>query len=287
MSIKIFKQLTKFRLSLTVLFSAITGYFLAIDTVNYISLSLLFFGGFFVTAGANSFNQIIEREYDALMTRTNKRPIPTKQISLNNAIYFSTIISILGFIMLNIISFKCFYLGLLSFLFYIYIYTPLKRKTSLAIFFGAVPGAMPCLLGWVAAVDDFSLASGILFAVQFFWQFPHFIAISWIRDHEYKNAQFKMMPGENKGYLAPSIAVFFTVLMIVTTVIPFFYKIEGFKISQYNLVLILFLGIFFLFKSFTFLKSKKDNAARKMLLFSYIYLPVVQILFILDKLLIL
>ena len=134
MSIKIFKQLTKFRLSLTVLFSAITGYFLATDTVNYISLSLLFFGGFFVTAGANSFNQIIEREYDALMTRTNKRPIPTKQISLNNAIYFSTIISILGFIMLNIISFKCFYLGLLSFLFYIYIYTPLKRKTSLAIF---------------------------------------------------------------------------------------------------------------------------------------------------------
>ena len=286
MSIKIFKQLTKFRLSLTVLFSAITGYFLATDTVNYISLSLLFFGGFFVTAGANSFNQIIEREYDALMTRTNKRPIPTKQISLNNAIYFSTIISILGFIMLNIISFKCFYLGLLSFLFYIYIYTPLKRKTSLAIFFGAVPGAMPCLLGWVAAVDDFSLASGILFAVQFFWQFPHFIAISWIRDNEYKNAQFKMMPGEIKGYLAPSIAVFFTVLMIVTTAIPFFYNIEGFKISQYNLVLILFLGIFFLFKSFTFLKSKKDNAARKMLLFSYIYLPVVQILFILDKLLI-
>ena len=287
MSIKIFKQLTKFRLSLTVLFSAITGYFLATDTVNYISLSLLFFGGFFVTAGANSFNQIIEREYDALMTRTNKRPIPTKQISLNNAIYFSTIISILGFIMLNIISFKCFYLGLLSFLFYIYIYTPLKRKTSLAIFFGAVPGAMPCLLGWVAAVDDFSLASGILFAVQFFWQFPHFIAISWIRDHEYKNAQFKMMPGEIKGYLAPSIAVFFTILMIVTTVTPFFYNIEGFKISQYNLVLILFLGIFFLFKSFTFLKSKKDSAARKMLLFSYIYLPAVQILFILDKLLIL
>lgn len=287
MSIKIFKQLTKFRLSLTVLFSAITGYFLATDTVNYISLSLLFFGGFFVTAGANSFNQIIEREYDALMTRTNKRPIPTKQISLNNAIYFSTIISILGFIMLNIISFKCFYLGLLSFLFYIYIYTPLKRKTSLAIFFGAVPGAMPCLLGWVAAVDDFSLASGILFAVQFFWQFPHFIAISWIRDNEYKNAQFKMMPGKIKGYLAPSIAVFFTILMIVTTVTPFFYNIEGFKISQYNLVLILFLGIFFLFKSFTFLKSKKDSAARKMLLFSYIYLPAVQILFILDKLLIL
>tara|TARA_B100000989_G_scaffold113990_1_gene83717 strand:+ start:1560 stop:2423 length:864 start_codon:yes stop_codon:yes gene_type:complete len=286
MSIKIFKQLTKFRLSLTVLFSAITGYFLATDMVNYISLSLLFLGGFFVTAGANSFNQIIEREYDALMKRTNKRPIPTKQISLNNAIYFSTIISISGFIILNIISFKCFYLGLLSFLFYIYIYTPLKRKTSLAIFFGAVPGAMPCLLGWVAAVDDFSLASGILFAVQFFWQFPHFIAISWIRDHEYKNAQFKMMPGETKGNLAPLIAVFFTILMIITSVIPFFYNIEGFKISQYNLVLILFLGIFFFIKAFNFLKSKKDNAARKMLLFSYIYLPIVQILFILDKLLI-
>lgn len=287
MSFKIFKELTKFRLSLTVLFSAITGYFLAIDSINYFNLLLLFFGGFFVTAGANSFNQIIEREYDALMIRTNKRPIPAKKISLNNAILFSTIISILGFILLNTISFKCFYLGLLSFLFYIYIYTPLKRKSSLAIFFGAIPGAMPCLLGWVAAVNDFSLASGVLFAVQFFWQFPHFIAISWIRDEEYKNAKFKMMPGEIKGYLAPSIAVFFTVLMIVTTVIPFFYNIEGFKISQYNLVLILFLGIFFLFKSFTFLKSKKDNAARKMLLFSYIYLPVVQILFILDKLLIL
>ena len=286
MSFKIFKELTKFRLSLTVLFSAITGYFLAIDSVNYFNLLLLFFGGFFVTAGANSFNQIIEREYDALMIRTNNRPIPAKKISLNNAILFSTIISILGFILLNTISFKCFYLGLLSFLFYIYIYTPLKRKSSLAIFFGAIPGAMPCLLGWVAAVNDFSLASGVLFAVQFFWQFPHFIAISWIRDEEYKNAKFKMMPGEIKGYLAPSIAVFFTVLMIVTTVIPFFYNIEGFKISQYNLVLILFLGIFFLFKSFAFLKSKKDNAARKMLLFSYIYLPVVQILFILDKLLI-
>ena len=286
MSFKIFKELTKFRLSLTVLFSAITGFFLAIDSVNYYSLLLLFFGGFFVTAGANSFNQIIEREYDALMIRTKKRPIPAKKISLNNAILFSTIISIFGFILLNTISFKCFYLGLLSFLFYIYIYTPLKRKSSLAIFFGAVPGAMPCLLGWVAAVNDFSLASGVLFAVQFFWQFPHFIAISWIRDEEYKNAKFKMMPGKIKSNFAPILAIIFTILMIITSIIPYFYDIMYFKISKYALSLIIFLGLFFLFKSLKFLKSQNDYSARKMLLFSYIYLPIVQILYVVDKFLI-
>ena len=283
MSFKIFKELTKFRLSLTVLFSAITGYFLAIDSVNYFNLLLLFFGGFFVTAGANSFNQIIEREYDALMIRTNKRPIPAKKISLNNAILFSTIISILGFILLNTISFKCFYLGLLSFLFYIYIYTPLKRKSSLAIFFGAIPGAMPCLLGWVAAVNDFSLASGVLFAVQFFWQFPHFIAISWIRDEEYKNAKFKMMPGKNKSNFAPTLAVIFTILMIITSIIPFLHEIIHFEISKYAFLLIIFLGLLFLLKSLRFLNGMNDYTARKMLLFSYIYLPIVQILYVIDK----
>ena len=104
---------------------------------------------------------------------------------------------------------------------------------------------MPCLLGWVAAVNDFSLASGVLFAVQFFWQFPHFIAISWIRDEEYKNAKFKMMPGKNKSNFAPTLAVIFTILMIITSIIPFFYEIMHFEISKYAFLLIFFLGLFF------------------------------------------
>jgi protoheme IX farnesyltransferase len=276
-------ELTKYRLSLSVIFSSIAGYLIAIDYFSIQIFLLLLFGGFFLVGASNGFNQIIEKERDALMDRTKNRPIPSLRLSTTSAFLVSVSLTLLGIIILYKINPKTALFGAISIFIYTCLYTPLKTKTPLSVFVGAFPGAIPFMLGWVAATNNFGIEAGTLFAIQFFWQFPHFIAISWIRDEEYKNAKFKMMPGKNKSNFAPTLLVIFTILMIITSIIPFFYEIMYFEISKYAFLLIIFLGLFFLLKSFKFLNSQNNSSARKVLLFSYIYLPIVQILYVIDK----
>jgi protoheme IX farnesyltransferase len=276
-------QLMKFRLSATVVFSALIGYLLGTAAAKLDEVALLLLAGILVTGSANAFNQIVEREYDKLMKRTATRPLPTGNLSITNAIVFASAIGILGLYILQMINMQCSFFGLLSILLYVLVYTPIKRKSPISIFIGAFPGAIPILLGWVAATDDFGLAAGILFAIQFCWQFPHFIAISWVLDEEYKKAGFKMMIAGEKGKVPALIAIISTLLMTLVSVIPFLLQIEQLQLSVYGAIVILVLGLLFTGKSFQLLQKQTEVAARKVLVNSYLYLPLMQLIYVLDK----
>ena len=228
--IQYFVQLLKFRLSITVVFSAAIGYLLGFKFFDLNQFMLLIFGGFFVTGTANCFNQIFEIEKDKVMNRTSVRPLPQGNLKIFQAILFGVLIGFLGLYMLNQInpygSFygllsKSSFFGLISMFLYVFSYTPLKRVSTISIFVGAIPGAIPFLLGYVAATDDFGLASGILFAIQFFWQFPHFISISWLLDDDYKKAGFKMLFGGKKNSYPVFISIFTSIPAFLNLSIPF------------------------------------------------------------------
>jgi protoheme IX farnesyltransferase len=242
----------KFRLSATVVFSSAIGYLLGVDTVVFSDLFLLLVGGILVTGSANGFNQIVERKHDKHMQRTAVRPLPMGNLSVNQALVF----------------------------------TPLKRMSPIAVFVGAFPGAIPILLGWVAATNDFGLAAGILFAVQFCWQFPHFIAISWVLDEQYKKAGFKMIYGGEKGKYPAGIAVMTSILMTIISTLPFFCDFKDLSLSIYALVLLLILGIWFTSKAIKLYQNCDDVTAKQLMLSSFAYLPLMQIIYVLDKFLI-
>ncbi|MBC8266842.1 MAG: protoheme IX farnesyltransferase [Flavobacteriales bacterium] len=285
-TVQYYAQLIKFRLSTTVVFSAVIGYLLGVDNFSLLELTLLILGGFLVTGSANAFNQILEKEYDSLMKRTANRPLPQKNLSISNSLIFAVQIGIIGLEFLFVINPQCSFFGLLSILLYVFAYTPLKRISPISIFVGAIPGAIPFLLGWVAATNDFGMVAGLLFAIQFFWQFPHFIAIAWVQDKEYKKAGFKMMFGAKKGKYAALISVLTSVLMLVVSVIPYFWKITELQLSVYGAALIFLLGTWFTFKSIKLYNKCDDTTARNVMLASFAYLPLMQIIYILDKILI-
>ena len=277
------------------MFSAIIGYLLGVETFDITTFSLLIVGGFFVTGAANGFNQLIEREHDKFMERTAIRPLPLGNLSVNQALIFSTLLGTLGIFALNHInpqgSFfglmsKSGAFGLISMVLYVLVYTPLKRISPFAITVGAVPGAIPFLLGFVAATDNFGIAAGTLFAIQFFWQYPHFIAIAWVQDTEYKKAGFKMMFGGEKGKYPAFIGVITAILMTFISVTPFLVEIPLLSLSIYGAVTVFLLGAWFTSKSLKLYQGCDDLTARTLMLSSFAYLPLIQIAYILDKFLI-
>lgn len=291
-AIKYYGQLLKFRLSSTVVFSAISGYLLGIEHFSTDQFILLIIGGFFVTGSANGFNQIIERNHDKLMTRTSIRPLPMGKLSISSAFIFSSFIGFIGLYLLNFInpqgSFfgilsKSSFFGLLSIILYVLAYTPLKRISTTSVFIGAIPGAIPFLLGWVAATDDFELFGGTLFAIQFFWQFPHFIAIAWVLDKEYKKAGFKMLFGGGKGRYPAALSVTSSLITTLISIIPFFWNHNTLSLSIYAFVLITILGIWFTLKSVRLYMNISDLNAKKLMIASIFYLPLLQIIYIADK----
>jgi protoheme IX farnesyltransferase len=282
-------------LSITVVFSATIGYLLGVDTFEITTFSLLVVGGFFVTGAANGFNQVIEREHDKFMERTAVRPLPLGNLSVTQAFIFSILIGALGIFALNHInpqgSFfglmsKSGAFGLLSIALYVLVYTPLKRISPLAITVGAIPGAIPFLLGFVAATDNFGIAAGTLFAIQFFWQYPHFIAIAWVQDAEYKKAGFKMMLGGIKGKYPAFIGVVTAIVMTIISVVPFLWDIPLLSLSIYGAVTVFWLGCWFSFKAVKLYQNCDDETARTLMLSSFAYLPLMQIVYVLDKFLI-
>ena len=279
----------KFRLSATVVFSSAIGYLLGADTVVFIDMCLLLVGGILVTGSANGFNQIVERKHDKYMQRTAVRPLPMGNLSVNQAVVFTTLIGLIGLYVLYHVApggaQSCLF-GLLSIFLYVLAYTPLKRISPIAIFVGAFPGAIPILLGWVAATNDFGLAAGILFAVQFCWQFPHFIAISWVLDEEYKKAGFKMIYGGEKGKYPAGAAVMTSILMTVISIIPFLWEVPLLTLSVYGAVIVFGLGVWFTSKAIKLYQNCDDITAKQLMLSSFAYLPLMQIIYMLDKYLI-
>ena len=282
-------------MSITVVFSATIGYLLGVDTFDITTFTLLIVGGFLVTGAANGFNQVIEREHDKLMERTAVRPLPLGNLSVVQALLFSIVIGASGVFALNHInpqgSFfglmsKSGAFGLLSMVLYVLAYTPLKRISPFAITVGAIPGAIPFLLGFVAATDDFGIAAGTLFAIQFFWQYPHFIAIAWVQDGEYKKAGFKMMLGGEKGKYPAAIGMITAVLMTFISVIPYICEIPLLSLSVYGATIVFLLGVWFTSKAVKLYQNCDDVTARTLMLSSFAYLPLMQIIYMLDKFLI-
>ena len=276
-------ELTKYRLSLSVIFSSVAGYLIAIDSFSIETFLLLFFGGFFLVGASNGFNQIIERERDSIMYRTKNRPIPLGKISPRSAFIICLIMILSGIVLLYLINFRTAFFGLISALIYLFLYTPLKTRTPLCVFFGAISGAIPFMLGWVAATNKFGIEPGVLFMIQFFWQFPHFWAIGWLSDDDYKKAGFKMLPTGKKDKSTAFQIVFYTIWTILASLIP----LSGFSglltISYISGLLIFLAGIFMLSKSINLMLYMNNLSALRLKYASIFYLTFIQIIFVLDK----
>jgi len=278
-----FSQLTKFRLSITVVISSIAGYFLAVETVNYPTLLLLIVGGYAMVGASNAFNQVFEKDLDKLMLRTQNRPLPSERMQPNNAILIGIVLTLIGISSLYMINAKTAFFASLSIFLYACVYTPLKQKTPLSVFVGAFPGAIPFMLGWVAATNEFGIEPGILFMIQFFWQFPHFWAIGWLMHDQYQSAGFKMLPSGARDQSTAFQTVFYTFWTVVISLIPAFQNTGALVLSIPAALMVGLLGMFFLFYSIRLMFLKTDEAARFLIRASIIYITGIQLVYVMDK----
>ena len=277
-----YSQLAKMRLSFLVVLSAVFGYLLApVTFFSWPAFICLISGGFLITAASNGFNQVMEAETDKLMERTRLRPLPDGRLTSTEAIIVCILMGVTGILLLwFFVNAQSALLGLASLLLYTLAYTPMKKVGSSAVFIGAIPGAMPPLLGWVAATGTIEFEALVLFSIQFLWQFPHFWAIAWVLDKDYKKAGFKMLPsigGQNKNS-AFQIAIY-TGSLIPISLIPWYFGISG----GISALFIAVTGLIFVFYSFRLLKTSAIKEATKVMFFSFLYLPVVLLLLVIDK----
>ena len=277
--------LIKYRLSFSVVLSSVASYLLAFEIFSLDTFILLIIGGFLIVGSSNGFNQIIERESDSLMSRTSNRPLSLGSMSIYQAIIICSILGLIGLLLLYIINFRTAFFGFVSMIIYLAVYTPLKPITPLSVFFGAIPGAIPFMLGWVAATNKFSIETGILFMIQFFWQFPHFWAIGWVSYDDYEKAGFKMLPTGKRDNTTAFLIVFYTIWMILVSTLPYFSFTGKFSIGLPSLLLILVAGIFMLIQALRLMKYKDNQNAIRLMYTSIFYLSFIQIIFVLDKLL--
>jgi protoheme IX farnesyltransferase len=278
-----FKEITKIRLSVSVVFSSIAGYLLGVETVDIYTLLLLAFGGYFMVGASNAFNQIIEKDLDALMDRTKNRPIPAGRMSVNTAFTIATLFTILGIVILYCINPKTAMWGAISIFLYTCAYTPLKTKTPLAVFVGAIPGAIPFMLGWVAARNDFGIEPGTLFAIQFLWQFPHFWAIGWFLFEDYKKAGFFMLPTGKQDKGTAVQIIIYTVWTILVSIVPVLGITGDLTLSIIGAIVVFGLGIFMLYYALKLFKKRTVKAAKQLMLASVTYITMLQIVYIIDK----
>ena len=278
-----FKQLTKVGLSLSVVFSSIAGYLLGADVVNMWIVVQLAIGGYLMVGASNAFNQVIEKDTDALMKRTMDRPLPTGRMNPSTALFIAITFTILGVAILYSINEKSALFGAISIFLYTSAYTPLKSVSPLAVFVGAIPGAIPFMLGWVAATNQFGIEAGFLFLIQFFWQFPHFWAIGWLQFEEYKKAGFNMLPMGKKDKGAIKQIIFYTVIMILVSIAPVLKTTGAFYIYPLTAVIIAIAGGSMLYYGVKLYKSESNIDARKLMLSSVLYITLVQIIYVVDK----
>ncbi len=278
-----FKEITKMGLSISVVFSALAGYLLGTETINFTTLLLLALGGYFMVGASNAYNQIIERDLDALMDRTKNRPIPAGRMSINTAFIIATSFTILGLVTLYIINPKTAMWGAISIFLYTSVYTPLKTKTPLAVFVGALPGAIPFMLGWVAARNSFGIEPGTLFAIQFFWQFPHFWAIGWFLFEDYEKGGFFMLPTGKRDKGTAVQIILYSVWTVIASIIPVFGFTGDLKLSIVGAILVFLLGMLMLIYALRLFQQRTAKAAKQLMLSSVFYITMLQIIYVADK----
>jgi len=281
--VKAYMELLKFRLTLLVVFSGAIGYMLGLKSNIVASHFIVFLlGGFFITGGANIINQIIEIDLDKLMSRTMSRPLPTGRVSKFEATIFAVLLIVLGsFLLVAYINVLCCLATLFSAFLYAFVYTPLKQKSSIAVLVGAVPGALPPLIGWIAATGVINIEGSLLFFIQFIWQFPHFWAIAWVLDDDYKKAGFKLLPFGGKKDINTALQIMiYTLMLIPLGLIPTKLGLTGLNSG----IIATVCGVIFLMQTFYLMKECTNKAARIIMFGSFLYLPIVQIAFVWDKL---
>ncbi len=278
-----FKEITKARLAISVVFSSIAGYLLAPVQPDLVSLLLLAFGGYCMVGASNAYNQVIEKDLDALMNRTKNRPIPSGRMSVQKAMTIAIVMTLLGIVALYYLNPKTAMFGAISIFLYTSVYTPLKTKTPLSVFVGAFPGAIPFMLGWVAATNEFGIEPGTLFMIQFFWQFPHFWALGWMLDEDYKKGGFKMLPTGKKDKGTALQIIMYTVWMILISVIPAFGITGQLFLSLPAAILVFLMGLVMLVFAFRLYEKRDNFSARKLMLASVSYITLMQIVFVADK----
>lgn len=281
-----FKEITKAGLAISVLFSSIAGYFLGIDSDNpfqWSVLGMLIIGGYCMVGASNAFNQVIEKDLDALMDRTKNRPVPAGRMSSNTALIVASLLTVVGVSLLYAINPKSAMFGAISIFLYTSVYTPLKTMTSLSVFVGAFPGAIPFMLGWVAATGNFGIEAGTLFLIQFFWQFPHFWAIGWFLYEDYEKAGFFMLPTGKKDKGTALQVILYTVWLIVASLLPALGYTGKLFLTPFAAVVVFLLGIWMLYYSVQLYKIRTAKAARTLMLISVSYITLLQLVYIFDK----
>lgn len=281
--VKDFLQLIKPSLSIMVVFSSVISYLLApkIAAYDWWMIFLLFAGGLLVTGSANAINQVVEKDTDAVMKRTAKRPVASGKVSVNEGWAFAIITGAAGvFILFYYFNWMAAAIALFSLFLYAFIYTPLKKISAISVLVGAVPGALPCLIGWVAGDDKLSAGGWVLFALQFFWQFPHFWAIAWVAHGDYTKAGFKLLPSD-KGptkYTAMQ-AIMYSVLLIPVGLLPYVFDMSGYV----SAIIVAIANLFMIWRCIQLYRKMDVQSARKVMFGSYIYLPVVLLALLADK----
>lgn len=283
-----FKEMTKMGLALSVVFSTIAGYFLAIpdiSSIDYWVVLALAVGGYCMVGASNVFNQIIERDLDKKMHRTQNRPIASGRVKPNTAFILGSLLTIVGLIILYAVNPKTAMFAAISIFLYTSVYTPLKTITPLSVFVGAIPGAIPFMLGWVAATNQFGIEAGTLFLIQFFWQYPHFWAIGWFLYDDYKRGGFFMLPTGKKDNKTAIQIILYTVWLIIVSLLPATGLTGRLYLTPVSACLVLLAGLWMLYAAVKLYKYRTDKAARSLMLVSVTYISLIQIIFILDKIL--
>ena len=275
--------LTKARLTLSVVFSSIAGYLLAVASANMWHILLLSIGGYGLAGASNAFNQIIEKEIDAKMIRTQNRPIPAGRMSTQAAFSIAITLLILGLVILYALNPKTAMFGAISVFLYTCAYTPLKTVTPLSVFVGAIPGAIPFMLGWVSATGNFGIESGILFMIQFFWQFPHFWAIGWMMHSDYQKAGINMLPTGSPGNATALQIILYTLWTIVISIIPVFGFTGALQLSVLAAVVVGAVGLMLLWTGLQLYRNHSVANAKKLMIMSIAYITAIQWIYVLDK----
>jgi len=281
-----FKSITKAGLAFSVVFSTLAGYLLAVEDwqqIDFIKLMMLAVGGYCMVGASNAFNQIIEKDLDAKMDRTKNRPISSGRMSKNTAFVWASALTVVGLIILYIVSPKTAMFGAISIFLYTSVYTPLKPLTPLAVFVGAFPGAIPFMLGWVAHTDQFGIEAGTLFLIQFFWQFPHFWALGWFLFNDYQKGGFYLLPTRKKDKKTALQVILYCVWLIIASLLPATGYTGRLYLSPVAAVLVLAAGLWMLYGGVQLYRKQTDKSAKTLMLISVTYITLIQIIFIFDK----
>jgi protoheme IX farnesyltransferase len=289
MKLRLYILLMKPSLSIMVVFSSVIAYLLAPKVVEYdwIMIGWLFVSGMLITGSANAINQVVERDTDAKMKRTASRPVASGKLTPQQGWLFAILTGVAGVLFMGYwFNWMAAALAAFSLFLYAFIYTPLKKVNSIAVLVGAVPGALPCLIGWVAGNDQFSLGGWILFVFQFFWQFPHFWAIAWVAHKDYSSAGFKLLPSEQGPTRFTALqTVLYSLLLVPVTLLPFYTGMSSTQGTSgiIGIVVVVMANLFMIFRSVNLYRSMEVSAARKVMFGSYLYLPLVLLALLLSK----